>query len=69
MFFLNLPVNLQEIYDECKGYQYCEKPAMPKVIGIAAVEQEKKKGKGNGTKPRKPSDEVEDSKKTRKCYN
>ena len=68
MFFLNLPVNLQEIYDECKSYQYCEKPTMPKVMGIAAVEQEKKKGKGNGTKPKKPSDEVEDSKETRKCY-
>jgi len=41
---------------------------MPKVMGIASVEQEKKKGKGNGTKPKKPSDEVEDSKETRKCY-
>jgi hypothetical protein len=64
MFFLNLTVNLLEIYNECKGFQYCEKPAMPKIM---AVEQAKK-GKGNGTKPKKPSDEVEDATDTRQCY-
>ena len=53
MLFLNLPENLQDIYDECKAYQYNEKTTMPKVMGIAGVEQEKRKGKGNGTKPKK----------------
>ena len=65
MFFLNLPANLQEIYDECKAYQYCEKPTMSKVM---AVEQERRKGKGNGTKAIKPSDKERDSKETRTCY-
>ena len=67
MLFLNLPMNLQEIYDECKGYQYCEKPAMPNIMAA----EKATKGKGNGTKPQKPSDaadEVEGEQDDRKCY-
>ena len=67
MFNLNLPMNLQEIYDECKGYQYCEKPPMPNIMAA----EKATKGKGNGTKPQKPSDavdKVEGEHEDRKCY-
>ena len=67
MFNLNLPMNLQEIYDECKGFQYCEKPPMPNIMAA----EKATKGKGNGTKPQKPSDapdEVEGGQDDRTCY-
>ena len=66
---INLPTNLQEIYDECKSYQYIEKPSFSKLLSIDKVQS---MGKGNGTKPRKASDEEEVKEKVsdnRRCYN